>query len=192
MIPRFRFKDDDPAAPPALDRKHRDHWTGKLGVRFLILSNESPKFIDESGALASRFVLLTLKEDFLGREDLDLKERLEPELPGILNWALEGLKRLRDRGRFKMPKSSEEMFRQLEELTSPITAFVRDCCKIGKEFEVETTKLYAKHKSWCEAQGYKPRAQAVFGKDLKAAYPKVRKKHSDGLYWYLGIELRDE
>jgi hypothetical protein len=80
MIPRFPFKDDDPAAPPALTASTGDHWTGKLGVRFLILSNESPKFIDESGALASRFVLLVFKEDFLGRMAESLGRRDAPPL----------------------------------------------------------------------------------------------------------------
>ena len=43
------------------------------------------------GALASRFLVLTLHESFYGREDHGLFERFLPELPGILNWALRGV-----------------------------------------------------------------------------------------------------
>jgi putative DNA primase/helicase len=43
-----------------IDRKYRDPWTGRLSARFLILSNELPRLADVSGALASRFVLLTM------------------------------------------------------------------------------------------------------------------------------------
>ena len=71
-----------------VDRKYQSHWHGKLSARLLILTNELPKFSDASGALASRCVILTLKESFLGREQLDLKDRLLEELPGILNWSL--------------------------------------------------------------------------------------------------------
>jgi len=37
-----------------IDRKYRHPWTGCLGVRFLILTNELPRIADASGALASR------------------------------------------------------------------------------------------------------------------------------------------
>ena len=41
-----------------IDRKYRDAWTGRLGVRFLVLTNELPRLADASGALASRFIVL--------------------------------------------------------------------------------------------------------------------------------------
>ena len=59
-----------------VDRKYRDAWTGKLPTRFLILTNEIPHFTDASGALASRFVLLTLTRSFYGHEDPLLTDRL--------------------------------------------------------------------------------------------------------------------
>jgi putative DNA primase/helicase len=51
-----------------IDRKYREPWTGRLPTRFLILTNELPRFTDSSGALASRFVLLTLSKSFMGRK----------------------------------------------------------------------------------------------------------------------------
>jgi putative DNA primase/helicase len=42
-----------------IDRKYREHWFGKLDTRFMILSNELPGFGDASGAIATRFVVLT-------------------------------------------------------------------------------------------------------------------------------------
>ena len=37
-------------------------WTGRLPTRFMILTNELPRFTDSSGALASRFVISILHE----------------------------------------------------------------------------------------------------------------------------------
>ena len=37
-----------------IDRKHKDHWTGPLPCKLLLISNEMPKIKDTSGALASR------------------------------------------------------------------------------------------------------------------------------------------
>ncbi len=68
-----------------VDRKFRDGWTGRLETRFLILTNLLPRLTDESGALASRFIVLTLQKSFYGKEDHGLTERsarsfLHPEV----------------------------------------------------------------------------------------------------------------
>ncbi|MBI1204786.1 MAG: NTP-binding protein [Rhodopseudomonas sp.] len=85
-----------------VDRKYLNAWTGRLGVRFLIMTNELPRLADASGALASRFVVLTMSQSFFGKEDRGLGNRLLGELAGILNWSLEGFRRLRERGYFNL------------------------------------------------------------------------------------------
>jgi putative DNA primase/helicase len=72
------------------------------------------------------------------------------ELPGILNWAIEGWKRLRARGHFVMPHSCAEAMRELEELSSPVQAFVRDTCLLTPGARVDVDDLYAAWKLWCE------------------------------------------
>src|SRR4029079_12571743 len=74
-----------------IDIKYRSPWSGRLNVRFLILTNEIPRFSDASGALASRFVMLMLEKSFCGSEDMSLTDKLVEELPGIFNWAMDGL-----------------------------------------------------------------------------------------------------
>ena len=79
-----------------IDRKYREPWTGRLPTRFMILTNELPRFTDSSGALASRFVISILTTSFYGRENPKLTDELLAEAPAIFNWALEGLDRLRE------------------------------------------------------------------------------------------------
>jgi putative DNA primase/helicase len=43
-----------------VDRKFRDPWSGKLPTRFVVLSNELPRFKDSSGAIANRLLILLL------------------------------------------------------------------------------------------------------------------------------------
>ncbi len=89
-----------------IDRKHLPAWTGKLSTRFVLISNELPRLRDVSGALAGRLIILRFTRSFYGREDMALFERLRPELPGILRWALSGWERLNRRGRFIQPRSA--------------------------------------------------------------------------------------
>ena len=154
-----------------------------LQTRFLILTNELPRISDSSGALASRFILLTLTRSFLGKEDHDLTDRLLTELPGIMNWALEGLQRLRERGHFIQPESSAEAITELEDLASPVGAFIRDCCLVQPGLTVLCDDMYTAWKLWCEDQGRtKPGTRHTFGRDLRAAIPglKITQHRSGG------------
>jgi putative DNA primase/helicase len=158
-----------------IDRKYREPWTGRLPTRFLILTNELPRFTDSSGALASRFVLLSLTRSFYGHEDPSLTEQLLAEAPGIFNWALDALERLQDRGYFVSPTSAREAMRQLEDLSSPVGSFVRDRCEVGPALEVDKDELYGDWKAWCEQEGQgKVTSKAVFIRDLRAAVPGTR------------------
>lgn len=77
-----------------LSRGMPSRTTGTLPARLMILSNELPRFGDASGAIADRFVILRLTQSWLRREDSELTAALLTELPGILNWSLDGLTRL--------------------------------------------------------------------------------------------------
>jgi len=172
-----------------IDRKYREPWTGSLGVRFLILTNELPRIADASGALASRFVVLQLRNSFYGKEDHELTDKLLTELPGILNWSLRGLDRLRQRGYFQMPQSSTDAIRQLEDLASPIAAFLRDWCIIDSQSAVNVKVLYAAWKAWCEQQGQSARSNIVFGRDLRACVAQLSISGVGAQRRYVGVGL---
>lgn len=178
-----------------VDRKYKDPWTGQIPSRVLILSNELPRLSDSSGALASRFIVLTMSTSFYGRENLNLTAELTVELPGIFNWALDGLERLRARGRFVQPQASEDAIRELEDLGSPIGAFIRDECSVGGEFTTPCDALFAAWARWCTENGRDhPGSSQVFGRDLRAACPGLRiaqPRMNDGTRYraYQGIGL---
>lgn len=159
----------------SVPRKHQVDWNGRLTTRFLVLSNELPGFLDSSGAIASRFIVLRLTNTFFGREDLGLTDRLLRELPGIFNWALDGLDRLRERGHFRQPASSLEVVRQLATLTSPTKSFVDDCCEIDPVASVPVGELFDAWCYWAAREGREhPGSAAIFGRNLSAAVPSVR------------------
>jgi putative DNA primase/helicase len=157
-----------------VDRKFRDPWSGKLPTRFVILSNELPRFKDSSGAIANRLLILQMTNSFLGREDRTLDERLCAELPGILAWALAGLDRLTRTGKFTVPGSSRDAANLMMDLASPVSAFVRECCVRGTNENVPADRLYDAWKSWADENGHHPGAKSTFGRDLRAVVPELR------------------
>ena len=177
-----------------IDRKFRDAWTGKLDARLLIISNELPRLADASGALASRLITLVLTESFYGREDQSLTDRLTEELPGILNWAIAGWRRLAAGGRFSPPQSSRDAQQELEDLGSPISVFVRDRCVVEMDAKARPEALYLAWRLWCAEQGRtQPGTLATFGRDLRAALPSVTRRQEtvEGVRvpFYAGVGL---
>jgi len=179
-----------------VNRKHRDQWTGKLPTRLMVCSNELPQLGDASMAIAGRFVPLLLSASWYGREDHELEPALQEELPGILNWSLDGLKRLTVAGKFTRPPGAEEAIVALQDLASPVAAFVRDRCVRGPEHEVEVDELYVAWRAWADDNGHVRSTKQVFGRDLRAAVPglKVTRPggHSDRdrARVYVGVGLR--
>ena len=158
-----------------IDRKFLPGWTGRLPTRFLILTNELPRLADASGALASRFIVLTLQQSFYGKEDMGLTERLLGELPGIFNWSIEGWQQLQERGYFEQPTSSKDAINELYDLGSPVGAFIRECCNVGPGRTVECGVLFGRWKEWCSEQGRdRPGTLPTFGRDLRAAVPGLK------------------
>lgn len=139
----------------------------------MIISNELPAFGDARGAIASRFVITALTRSFLGTENIHLEQELLAELPGILNWVLIGLDRI-SRQPFTVPKASEEAVTSLQDLVSPMSAFVRDCCDQGADLEVIIEHLYKAYQDWCHQNGMKPPPVQLFGRDLHAVLPGLR------------------
>jgi putative DNA primase/helicase len=180
-----------------IDRKFLPTWTGRLPTRFLLLSNELPRLSDSSGALAKRFIVLVLEQSFYGHEDRALTTRLLNERSSILKWALAGHARLRERGHFLQPTSGRDAIEQLETLSSPVTAFVRESCRIGTGLTTATHSLYQAWCEWCSSNGRRqPGTAQTLGRDLKAAFPKIKttnplRSQDDRTRYYEGIGLRD-
>jgi putative DNA primase/helicase len=181
-----------------VNRKYRDQWTGKLPCRLHIVSNELPRLGDASAAIVGRIVLLMLSRSWLGREDYGLEVALRVELPGILNWALDGLHRLtvKNENTFTRTAGADEAVAQMRDLASPVGAFVREKCEVGKpEFVIRVDELYAAFKDWAEVTNNQKSAKHVFGRDLHAAFPAIkterpREDDPNRPRSYIGIRLR--
>lgn len=180
-----------------VNRKHLASITLQLPVRFVLLTNELPRLADASGAMASRFIVLKMRQSFYGKEDPGLTGRLLAELPGILNWAIEGWHRLQHRGHFITPQSSAEEVQELADLGSPVLAFVREACELKPTGEADTAALHAAWRVWCADQGIdRVSTRQQFGHDLGHAVDGLtqhqRGRDEGRARFYRGIQLRTD
>jgi putative DNA primase/helicase len=174
--------------------KYKSDFTCKLPTRLILVSNELPRFCESSGALVGRMVLLRFRESFLGRENPGLTDALLAELPGIVLWAIEGWRRLRERGRFLQPESGQELLHELADLASPVRPFVNERCCVGSDFSVPCKALWEAWKNWCSSNGQQESSAQVLGRNLRAIFPSLtapfrRDQYGHNVRTYLGIGL---
>jgi len=171
-----------------IERKRIDAIEVSLPARITIMTNEIPHLRDMSGALVSRFIILTMRESFLGREDISLINKIKSELPQILSWSLRGLKRLIERGYFVQPQSSAEHYTAMLSMSSPMQAFVKEICELHELSTVAVKSLYSQWQGWCDAAGYEYTSNIhKFMRDVRSVAPKV--KELDGLFRGIGVRI---
>lgn len=178
--------------PQDVDRKFLSTVSGvRMPVRFTIMTNEMPNLADASGAIVRRMLILEMTESFYGREDRSLGQKLNAEIAGILNWAIDGWYRLRERGCFVQPESGNRLVEEMEATASPIKVFVEECCVVRPDLRVECDLLFQRWSEWCKKQGRHAGNQATFGRQLFAVLPKViRRRSRQSGYLYDGIGFR--
>jgi putative DNA primase/helicase len=161
-----------------INRKNKAHFVGRLLIRFWLLCNKIPEFDDAGKALAARMVPLKMTLSFVNREDEHLAEKLQAEIAGIMNWALEGYDRLmRNGGKFTMPQSSIETKEDVGRMASPAQSYFEDCCEFADKKEyVSEDDLYAHYEQWCEKCGQRPLSKSRLVENIVSAEPARIKK----------------
>jgi len=180
----------------SINRKNNSFWHGKLPTRLIVVSNEMPKFVDASGAIASRFIIAKFRRSFLGRENWDLTNELLAELPGIANLAIAGWHRLMLRGRFKQPGSGQALLDEMLRSAHPVRMWVDDRVTLEANAATPVRDAYADFKTWCEDNGCRVTPSNSFGKDLLAAHKELTAKkitlpgENDQTRCYVGLKLQ--
>lgn len=160
--------------PLTIPRKYREDWHGSLKSRITFISNDIPQFTDPSDALARRWLFLRFTETFNECADKDLEGKLMAEMPGIFAWAVQGWKRLKERGRFVQPETGNESLAVLHELANPLFAFADECCVMDESDSVECNILFRAYREWCDRNNRRSKNSAIFARDLHSAFPSVK------------------
>jgi len=140
-------------------------------VKLIFSVNELPKINDTTPGLYRRFIIVPFDRSFEKNPDLTLEETLTAELPGILNWAIEGLKILREEGKFNETERNFEAMRMFKVDNSPLVEFINLFYQPVPEsehmkYEISVGVLYKEYRNYCFDHGYKPKALANFVREV--------------------------
>lgn len=167
----------------AAERKYQDPFSFKPFVRLIGATNHLPRLRDFSEGFARRAIILSFNQKFTDEnKDPELEARLTAELPGILTWAVEGLKELRASGKFAIPPLSLVALAQYKEESDPVGMFATECLTKSEAGGLQPAEIYSGYRDWCLRSGFSPMNKVRFGKRLSdLGYAKRRSGGKD--YW---------
>jgi putative DNA primase/helicase len=190
-----------------VDIKNRDPLAGvRLRTRFTISVNNFPPLRDVGDTLRRRLMIIPFEKSFAGKEDSGLLEKLTCEIPGIARWAIEGLRRLRQRGRFPETRKGLQMLDRFRRESNPFFEFIEDCCETPEPASWPKEKpepvcakesLYRAYKAWSKwSNDPRTKSRSWFHRDLRHSVPSIcehrpENDHSRRVRYYRWIRLNE-
>lgn len=133
------------------NQKHIPTFEFTPKCKIILSANIFPKIADHSSAFYQRLIIIPCERRFLEHEkDRTLHDKLIEELPGIFNWVVVGMNRLRTRGRFEQYDFMKDAVKELEDENNPVNLFFEENIEVdvANECHIEKGDLYAKYISW--------------------------------------------
>jgi putative DNA primase/helicase len=173
-----------------VERKYKDTVTVIPRAKILWAMNKLPRIQDAGDGIFRRVQIIRFDPLPETEKDEDVKEKIKLEGPGILNWALVGLDRLRKRGHFQIPPEIKVNTEEFQQGNDPESAFVRECCTVdlmNVNLEESSSHLYQAYTNWCMANGHKPKSSTSAATEWRRlGFSHTRK--SAGVFWQ-GVEV---
>jgi len=138
-------------------------------AKLIFSANKIPKTYDDTDAFFRRWVILNFPNKFEGdKRDENILQKLttKEELSGLLNKAIEGLKRLLSRGDFTTTRSTEEWREAYIRMSDPVGAFVMDMVEEDPLGTVTKDDLYNAFVEYCKLVRLPIKAKNVFSAEL--------------------------
>lgn len=134
----------------SVNRKNKPEITISLPTKLIFLVNELPILSDSSMGFERRLIILPFEKTFTpDKQDKDLPVKLGNELPGILNWALQGLSRLiANDYKFTVSSPMKEAKSSYIGTGNPVERFVREYVNSKPGNTYESREVFTAYKNW--------------------------------------------
>jgi P4 family phage/plasmid primase-like protien len=168
------FKEIVAGDPIKAERKGKDPFMFTPSAKHIFVANQLPDTENDDAAFYRRILLVafphTVPSD---KRDTDLDRKLQNELPGILNWALEGLQRLREQGGFTGDLTPGHTAEKWDKWGHTADRFASHCLEIGNAGKVEPVpkkKVYRVYQQFCEQESMPCDMQRAMTRRLKTEH----------------------
>ena len=170
-----------------VEEKFRPAYTVIPRAKICWAMNDLPRIKDANDDLFRRVKVVSFPK-LAVEPDPRVKEAVMGEGAGILTWALEGLRRLNERGHFEIPESVRAATEEFKRTSDVPKMFVEEACVVSEDCESKPQPLYDAYRHWCLVNGHKPMSSTAVAKEwLRLGFEKSPPRQ--GYRYYLGIEV---
>lgn len=129
-------------------RLYEEHFEFMPQHKLWLAANHKPLVKEQTEGFWSRIRLIPFTVVFdQSKQDKKLMKKLTAELPGILNWAIEGCERWRKNGLIE-PRAVQRATRAYREENDVLGEFISQCAKLDGDSWTSTTVLYRTFCDW--------------------------------------------
>lgn len=173
--------------PLMIDRKYRDAEIYAPVAKVIWAMNDKPRIGNTTSGIFRRVKVVEFPK--LKREpNPKVKEAIKGEGAGILNWALDGLERLHERGHLEIPDNVREATEEFEKSNDLPATFVEECCAVSPEFEIAAGILYDNYAEWARSNGHMPQSSTRLADDWRRLG--FEKKILNGRKFWAGLKIK--
>ena len=152
-----------------------------------LATNSLPQINNTDHGIWRRIKAIPFNRTFMAKEqDKNLSDKLLEELPGILNWAIQGCLEWQ-KDELQTPQIIEDQVAEYKSAMDSISQFIQDECELGKEHSHAASKFFQAYRDWCSGAGRKPQSQTAFKRSLEKLTGVYQHRSSNGLQWH-GIQ----
>ncbi len=163
----------------SIDRKYREPISYRPTARLTFATNVLPRITDRSDGFPRRLILIPFEKQFLEESKQDrrlssLKFWIESgELSGVFEWALQGLKLLKEKGSFEIPSKVQEAIDNYVTQSNPTFDYLKTHYTYSKDKVFSKRDAYSDYKGWMGTNGFNPLNANNFANEVRRAFPLV-------------------
>ncbi|GAA0097493.1 hypothetical protein UT300011_09570 [Clostridium perfringens] len=174
------------------EKKNKNPFKFKPFARLVFSCNELPRnYVDRTEGFYRRLIIVPFSRQIeKSKIDKALKYKFQREKEGILNWALEGLKRLYENNfEFSENELTDGVKKEYKRENNNVISFVEECCELDGLFSCSRIELYEAYKEFCVEAGLKALSQIKFNKELEGNF-NITRSRSGKLRLWNGVRIK--
>lgn len=170
---------------------YKEHFEFVPQFKMWLVTNHMPRLKDGGYAMWRRIRVLPFNATIPPeKRDGRLLDKLKAEMPGILNWAIEGC-RAWLKGGLPQNKTVASAVESYRKETDQIETFLESECVRESGAKVNTTLAYERFSEHCRDTGQSPDGRAEFVKRLESQGLQRARSGSGGQYEWHGLRLNN-
>lgn len=174
------------------EKKNKNPFKFKPFARLVFSCNELPRnYVDRTEGFYRRLIIVPFSRQIeKSKIDKSLKYKFQREKEGILNWALEGLKRLYENNfEFSENELTDGVKKEYKRENNNVISFVEECCELDGLFSCSRIEIYEAYKEFCVEAGLKALSQIKFNKELEGNF-NITRSRSGKLRLWNGVRIK--